>query len=200
MRGDITKLFLETLTETAESAGDIFIAFLNAGYGASYGKLERELEEVKAKRVGQEIERTLREKFNRMSYVLKEDGLVEKKGRGTTATFSITKKGERKLKELRRKKMKSLPDTNYPKPEGDVVVLATFDVPEKERTKRAWLREALTNLGFSPVQQSVFVGRGRIPKQFMHDLYEIKIHEYVEIIEVGKLGTLTLKKLEKTGQ
>ena len=59
---------------------------------------------------------------------------------------------------------------NYEKFPSKEVVIFSFDIPEKERVKRAWVRGVLKNLGFTMIQQSVWLGKGPLPKQFTERL------------------------------
>ena len=192
MKGEITEKFLEKLADGIMEATDLFAAFLRAGYGASYLKIGKEFEKIKSEEEKREKENELRKRFYRFSSYLKKDELVEKEGRGLSAKFKLTVKGRRKLEELKDKKrnFESLPSIDYKKTVGNEIILVAFDVAESERRKRDWLRESLKALGFQSVQQSVFVGKGKLPEQFISDLRDLNIFDSVEILEVGKLGTL----------
>ena len=69
-------------------------------------------------------------------------------------------------------------------------MIIAFDVPEREREKRRWLRLALISLGFQKVQQSVWAGNIRIPAEFIEDMKENAILSYVHIFSVAQSGTL----------
>jgi len=45
-------------------------------------------------------------------------------------------------------------------------------------------------LGFTMLQKSLWIGSNKIPEEFIEDLKEWKIIEYVHIFEVTKKGTL----------
>ena len=65
-----------------------------------------------------------------------------------------------------------------------------FDIPEEKRRKRAWLRATLKNLEFKMEQQSVWIGRTKIPKRLVDDLDRFGLLDYVQIFEATKFGTL----------
>ena len=65
-----------------------------------------------------------------------------------------------------------------------------FDIPEKEKWKRVWLREVLGLCGFKMLQRSVWAGKNKIPEEFLADLRNFNMLEYVHIFEVSKKGTL----------
>ena len=94
-----------------------------------------------------------------------------------------------KLTQLKNK----LPTRHYGKTNQNKLVIISFDIPEKFRRKRDWLREVIRNLGYKMIHQSVWIGKTGIPKQFILDLEEMNILEYVEVFEINKRGSL--KKL-----
>ena len=63
-------------------------------------------------------------------------------------------------------------------------------MPEKERRKRGWLRGALRFLNFKMFQQSVWIGKNKIPEQFLFDLRQKNLLPYIHIMEVNKGGTV----------
>ena len=99
------------------------------------------------------------------------------------------------MEKLRVQKSKSLPDNGRYKTESDdELKIIIFDIPEEERQKRDWLRSVLKNLKFSMLQKSVWVGKGKLPKEFINDLSKYKIISYVDIFAISKYGSL--RKLE----
>lgn len=191
MRGDILTKVLEVAGEGVVTLSDLFNVFLEAGYGASYGNLEYRLRERHRERAQAEGEREARERFQKLLYKLKKDGLVAAENKRATPHLSITKKGRNKLAELLRRHKRRLPNTtSYEVKRANVFTIVTFDVPEKERRKRAWLREVLRNCGFNRIQQSVWIGKVKVPEQFLKDLERLKLVEAVEIFEITKTGSL----------
>ena len=75
-------------------------------------------------------------------------------------------------------------------PKFEKINAKDIDIPESERKKRAWLRSALKNLNFKMIQQSVWIGKVRIPEEFLRDLRNMHLTEYVEIFEISKAGSL----------
>lgn len=190
MRGKIIFSILDILEETAGSFGDLFIAYLNAGYGASAGKLSFELNKAQEARwkikLKREKEAEKRKQCAKMIYYLKKSGLIaEKKG-----IFNITKRGREKKKQLIEKSLKSLPIIDYPKIKSNQPILISFDIPEKERGKRDWLRDALNYLDFKMVHKSVWLGFVKAPEEFVRDLSRIGLTDFIEIIEISRSGTL----------
>ena len=114
---------------------------------------------------------------------MKHDGLIKK---STDNKFIISQKGISKMAKLKN----SLPNRYYETTGRNRAVIISFDIPEKLRRKRNWLREVLKNLGFEMIHQSVWVGKVKIPKEFIMDLENLKILEFIEIFEISKTGTL----------
>ena len=69
------------------------------------------------------------------------------------------------------------------------IMIVTFDVPEKEKRKREWLRECLRLLGFKKLHKSVWMGKEILPEDFIHALRERDMIGYVHILAVDKRGT-----------
>ncbi|MBI2635441.1 MAG: CRISPR-associated endonuclease Cas2, partial [Parcubacteria group bacterium] len=65
-----------------------------------------------------------------------------------------------------------------------------FDIPEKQKHKREWLRGQLQDLGFKMIQKSVWMGKRKFPKEFLEDIRDLKLLAYVEIFSVTKTGSM----------
>ncbi len=199
MRGDVTRVILETIEDAAVGMSDLFVALLSAGYGASSGKIDYAIskrERARARRRLDDLqEKQARERYSSILYKLKRDGLIIEKqldltGEGRKRVLSLTKRGARKLVSLRERKQEELPRTLCASLRSNTYAIVVFDIPERERKKRNWLRAQLAYLGLSMVQKSVWVGKVKIPKQFLEDLEEARIISYVEIFEITKTGSL----------
>ena len=102
--------------------------------------------------------------------------------------WSITKKGRVFLKQ-----------NQYPMaievfelpPEDGVTRLITFDIPEKDRRKRNWLRKELIACDYTLLQRSVFIGKRPLPEELMTQINELHISQYLHIVSVDKKGTLS---------
>lgn len=197
MKGDITLKILEFIGESTMNALDLTAAFLNAGYGASYGKIQYEFSKIKQKRTGVRDgienvsrERQRRKRFIDMLYSLKKDGLVKEISRNSGLYLRLTVKGELRLRTLKERTKIMLPEPTYEKSRHNKFTIVTFDIPESERRKRDWLRSVLKNLGFRFIQKSVFMGKIKIPKDFLNDVDRLGLTSFVEIFEISKTGTL----------
>lgn len=184
-RKTVVEKILETLTSSAIESAYLFVAISQAGYGASRKQIEKKLEEIKAGQ--QPVQKSLHRKrhsfYSTLSY-LKKDGMIEKAG----DKWRITPRGKEKLIAL---KIHKRPEhERYKSEHDDILKIVMFDIPEKERWKRDWLRDALTMLGFRLVQKSVWAGKKRIPKEFLEDLARYNILDYVDMFTVTKSGSL----------
>ena len=113
-------------------------------------------------------------------YRLKKKGLAENNNK----VWSITQKGKEYLKNQFSEK---LPKLKLIRAKGKVSqkknMIIIFDIPETERRKRDWLREALGVLNFSQLQKSVWIGPAPLPKDFLDSLDKIKIISYLRFFK-----------------
>ncbi|OGI66267.1 hypothetical protein A3A95_01970 [Candidatus Nomurabacteria bacterium RIFCSPLOWO2_01_FULL_39_18] len=190
MRGKILLKALEILKDGVISQIDFFEAVLASGYGASMNKIDYEYR--KCQRVSEfrkYNEEDLRKRRRRLQVFiskLKHDGLIKE----VKNKLTISNAGRKKILDLKN----NLPDRHYQTENQRGLVIISFDIPEKLRRKRNWLREVVKNLQFGMVHKSVWIGKVKIPHEFILDLELLKIIEFVEIFEIGKTGTL--KKME----
>lgn len=62
-------------------------------------------------------------------------------------------------------------------------MIAIFDIPEKRKRYREWLRLELIGFGFTFIQKSVWLGPP-LPKEFVKYLSEVGILKYVKFFHV----------------
>jgi len=197
MRGDITFKILEVIAGMGTGLANAAEAALSAGYGASQGRLMRELRRVESERdkrkKTREIEARLRHRYRSMISHLKAEGLivVSPKASSYAGGLKLTERGRLLLSKMRgTKKERFFPEKNYSAEKSGVFTIVAFDVPEKYRTRRDWLRDCLRNMGLKMIQKSVWLGKVKIPKEFIDDLKKMDLLEAVEIFEISKGGTL----------
>ncbi len=203
MRGYLAKSILEKLAETASSMPDLIEAILSSGYGASPGKTKRSLARIKNRNSGLrggDSEYDQKQKYYSLVYRLRKDGLItENKTRhGGKRTFSLTPAGLTKLKNLKERLAKIIVVRKYgnddlpPSAQNKniPVVIVAFDIPEKHRHKRYWLRATLKDMGLKMIQKSVWLGRVRIPREFISDLHQLNLINHVQIFGVNRAGSL----------
>ena len=194
MKGEITLKILEIIRDILTNTADVLGAFLDSGYGASRGKIEHELSKRQTagteKSIDREFQRQARQKYYNLIYKLKKGGLIKEKTRGNKKFLFLTKKGKQEIFLLKERNKNKLPDVSYQKEKGNKFIIIVFDVPEKEKRKREWLRAALKNLEFEIIQKSIWIGKNKIPQEFLRDLSKLNLIDFVEIFEITKGGSL----------
>ncbi len=177
------KIVIEILKRISEGVSDLIDleeAILKAGYGASMGKIDREFEKIKNKRlISKKEEITIKEKHRRLQkylWKLKKDGLIkEKKGK-----VSITFRGKTKLSD----------EKEYKKEKNRNSIIVSFDIPRAYNNKRVIFIDSLKRLDFKMLHQSTWIGENKIPKEFITDLEKMNILKFIEIFEVTKQGSV----------
>jgi DNA-binding transcriptional regulator PaaX len=128
------------------------------------------------------------QRYYAIRFKLKQQGLIARAQENKQTLWGLTEKGTRMLTALRKKLSEGEP-YRQPTPTAETYMVI-FDIPERENNKRQWIRSALRNLHFQKVQESVWMGKYKIPETFLADLHDRRMAQYVEIFEVRKLGTL----------
>ena len=77
--------------------------------------------------------------------------------------------------------------------------LVIFDIPEKQRVDREWLREELYLLEYTQLQKSVFISKYPLVEDIIHNIRKRKLDGFVnyllvdEIFDYSKIGQLDKK-------
>jgi DNA-binding transcriptional ArsR family regulator len=196
MKGELTLKILEAIAAETENAVDLVRAILRAGYGASMRGIDYQLDRIQMEKDRSKAlaakNQKIQQRLNDFLYRLKKDGLIEERQRRNGKFLKLTARGFFKIKLLRDRKIANghLFRRKYKKEKGGQLILITFDIPEKYRMKRAWLRFSLKNLGFTMLQQSVWVGRVKLPREFINDLKNNNLFQFVEILAITKTGSM----------
>ncbi len=119
---------------------------------------------------------------------LKQQKLVARTGSKRYTRWNITSAGKKILQQTQPPE-KDLYDLA---PEDDIVRIVTFDIPEKIRGKRDWLREQLFACGYRLLQRSVFTGTRPLPDAFIQRVDKMRIGKYIHIAGIDKNGTLRI--------
>lgn len=186
VRGEISLKILQGLNQAAMNAADLIETILVSGYGASAGKMQSNVRKIKARHFQNELARLERQKYHNIIHWLKQDGLIESSPKG----LEVTAKGKKRLVKLLERKRTTLPVKKYTKESDKKITIVAFDIPERERRKRDWLRSTLRNIGLQMIQKSLWLGKKKIPKDFLEDLRKLGMLEWVEIFEISQFGTL----------
>jgi len=94
------------------------------------------------------------------------------------------KKGIWKITEAGKKyflsKLPKLPKSKKKTPERVKSIIVVFDIPEKKRKMRDWLRAELIGLGFEMLQRSVWFGPAPLPEKFIRTLGDWNIAPHIK--------------------
>ncbi len=189
-RGDVIMGVLSVLSRAALDVPVLIETLLTAPYGSSLGRMKAVERSIRQRQARAAVERERAERYYSLLYKLKRDGLIEQRSKSGRSILAITSRGMEKLRVLRQRRSSANPTPDYTGEPNSRFVIVAFDVPETERRKRAWLRSALQNIGLHMVQKSVWIGKKKLPKEFLRDLADLRLLEYVEIFEITKTGSL----------
>ena len=106
---------------------------------------------------------------------------MKKKGllKNYSKEWSPTPEGEELLRSRNSDIRRFFPVTKYRVRDSQKNLIIIFDVPEKKKRYREWLRSELVGFGFELVQKSVWLGPA-LPKEFIEYLSEVGILKYVK--------------------
>ncbi|MCL5004496.1 MAG: hypothetical protein M1170_00945 [Patescibacteria group bacterium] len=189
MKGEYGLKILETLEQSAQTIGNVFFIF-SLPYGTSLNKGLKLLARRQREREGRQIDREEKLRFYDLLYRLRKEGLIENINKENKKSLQITKKGAEKLENLRLRKTNEFPQKVYKIENENTFKIIIFDIPEKHRKKRGWIREVLRNLKFKMLQKSVWIGKTKLPEELIHNLKNFDLLPYVEIFEISKTGSL----------
>jgi hypothetical protein len=133
-------------------------------------RLRKEYERQKAKR-----------KFNQFIGYLQERGYIKIKTLEGTKGVILTPRGADRVLRVRRKlkEKKKRRDGKW--------IMIIFDIPEKQKQSRELLRDALFDLGYQKLQQSVWVCPYDVYKETEEVVQSYKIISYVKIFLIEEV-------------
>lgn len=171
-RSTISKLILEKLADVGELALEGLFP-----KNQTEGRMWREILGLPA---GYEFSKP---SFSVVLNRLRSQGLIIKTGGSRYPVWILTNQGKNKIKSY-----------GYfikpAKPDG-IPRLVVYDIPEKERKKRDWLRYELIACGYNQLQKSVWLGYSPLPEEFAQSLKDLNLKDKVHIVSIHKKGTLT---------
>ncbi|MDP3727356.1 MAG: hypothetical protein Q8R35_01810 [bacterium] len=112
---------------------------------------------------------------------LKAQGLVKRIPKRGRRYWRITMAGRAALTEPRH-------STSH-RPDGQKR-LVCFDIPERDRAKRRWLRGELIACDYHQLQKSVWIGKTPLPQEFIEALDTLELRGRVHLLRVESEGTL----------
>lgn len=98
MRGNITRAILRNIEEITIDMIDLFEVYLEAGYGASSGKIQYLSEKKEREKIVRRRKREEWTRYRKFMYYLEQDGLLKKEISNNKIGYVLTKKGREKVK------------------------------------------------------------------------------------------------------
>ena len=134
-----------------------------------------------------------RQQFHRTLNNLKRQGLITKSTDQRGSPWALTRIGKERNRQcgVRRRDPFSSAKIIFAKPAGSGITLVAYDIPEKDRRKRNWLRMCLVEMGCEKIQKSVWVAKGSIDEGFVHALRERHLLGNVHVLAVTREGTIS---------
>ena len=116
---------------------------------------------------------------------LQERGYVN----NSTTGWSINKKGDEYLKRcsFKNRLLSYMASPFAENPSQSIII--SFDIPEKNRFIRHWLRNQLKIFGYKMLQQSLWLGPGPLPLLFTKRLENLNIKKNVKTFKITKRNT-----------
>lgn len=203
--GELGVTILKKLDGGTLAMNDLFDFIMSrtlegSGYGLSKEGYKAFKKRSWQRRVAMNAEHQSMEKkqyFYGLMYNLHKQGLVTKEKQGVKTVVSITKKGGEKWRALKKFFMQRNPvdhpatkPSSYLKVKSLSPIIVSFDIPEKEAHKRAWLRSVLRNLDYEMLHESVWIGNAILTTELMDEMRRMNMTKHVHIFSVLKKGTI----------
>ncbi len=106
---------------------------------------------------------------------LQKKGLVENK----KGCYHLTVSGLNLTKKFQEKQLEKSWDNKWR--------IIMFDIPEKRRKERNWLRNQLADFEYKLLQESVFIGKQPFEKDFFEELVNRNLYQYIRLLTVGEI-------------
>jgi hypothetical protein len=195
---------LEEIGKIAAESADVMDAMLVAGTTRLlYASVHQRFVEVLRENHDRRDREIRRKKIFQTFYRLKRDGLIAsdknhipvltKRGLRVLnqQTTEVADENENEFPSFVSYQVRAIP--------GTMVII--FDIPEKERRKRAWLRKVIKKLGFSMAQKSVWIGKVAIPEKLWHDLGSLALLPFVRFFTIDNEGNIgsDLEYVDRSG-
>ena len=163
-RGELIALLLAGLLGSPQAARLLFRAFLGVRHGTISPAWMGDLRGPTSYHDWNDLLKIEWRRYQALLHHLKKDDLIEVR----EGMVRIKGAGKRKLAALRSVLSKRMPPVQYSIADSSSGwTIIAFDVPQREKAKREWLREALRQMGFTFIQKSIWGGRRKIPVGFI---------------------------------
>src|SRR3989344_3817724 len=97
--------------------------------------------------------------------------------------WSITKKGKIHIKNIR---LLDYIKSPFEKNSHNNNTIIAFDIPEKNRIMRNWLRNQIKIFSYKMLQQSLWIGTGPLPYSFLKRLEDLDIRKNIKTFKITK--------------
>jgi len=99
-------------------------------------------------------------------------------------SWSVTNQGRKHARNIRLLSYISSPfDKNSP-----ANLIISFDIPERDRKIRNWLRNQLKIFKYKMLQQSLWIGPGPLPPLFLKRLEDLDIRKHIKTFKITKIN------------
>lgn len=156
----LTKAVLARLIEMPGEFADIFLEVRKGYFSQFYPERQITLKQINRSLRELEKQRLIRKKQNREKMVYEVTNLG--KAKAFTWQYKLQAKQAR---------------------HDGLATIVIFDIPEPKRKARNFLRRFLRDNDFTQFQESVYIGRFYLLKEFDELLDELRIREYVSVLE-----------------
>lgn len=170
-RYSIGQAILEKLDEFGEAALKVWFP-----RKYSYTRIWRPLLGLERSR------RITRKTVSTMLWRLKQQGLVEWRGKKRGAAWRLTREGKEYMRKAADARARSASD--------GITRIVAFDIPERERGKRDTIRAELVACDFRQLQKSVWIGECPLPQDFVRLLDDLNLAGKVHVFSVREKGTI----------
>ncbi len=123
-----------------------------------------------------EFENFKKESIRLGIYRLKKKGFIKCEN----SEFSLTKEGKDFYKN---KNPLSYITSPFNKNSKNNLIIS-FDIPERDRKIRRWLRNQLKIFNYKMLQQSLWIGPGPLPKEFLKRLDKLQIRKNIKTFNI----------------
>ena len=188
VRGELLVRALELLGDAAMTTAEFIGVLLTASKSDSRA-LHNVIPSDRSSSPPPPPPRFTKQQLYNLLYRMERDGLTTRRDKKSASAWKLTVKGL--FKRDHRPKHLLLPSpTNYHRELGTTITIVSYDIPEKEASKRLWLRTVLTHLGFRLLHKSVWIGKNKIPHEFVEDVQRLHLIDHIEIFSIEKSGTI----------
>ena len=160
------------MSHNSLSIGDLLIATL--GSARSTRRFYSIIREREFKRYKKESVRVGLSRLHKKGYLS-----------NSSSGWFVTKKGKKYSKNAR---LLDYAESPFEKDSSDDTIIA-FDIPEKNRVIRNWLRNQIKIFGYKMLQQSLWIGPGPLPSSFLKHLEDLNIRKNVKTFKITKKNT-----------